>query len=472
MMNLWNQRLQQAALPFIVACLYSALTAQAQQAPLLLSDAIKTGLANYQTIKAKQRYLDASTALVQNVKNEYLPNIIAGLQHNYGTVNGQFGPLAPVGLAGVSSAGPATNKQNWTAAFGSLYVINTNWESFTFGRKQSRIDAANAQVKKDSADLVQEQFIQSIKITSAYLNLLVAQRLIQNAQSNLDRAAAVKNAVRARTLSGLNPGVDSSIANAEVSKATLVLIDATGNEQQLSNLLVQLLNITPTGFTLDSSFLKNIPSTYNTGFDVAQNPQLQFYASRIQQSNLFENVIKRTVLPGVNLFGIVQTRGSGFEYNYSSAFPDRYSKNYFDGIKPSRTNYIAGFSVSWNIMSLVKIKQQATAQHFITKAYENEYDLVNTQLKDQLVLADQRIENALQVYKEVPRQYKAAADAYLQKTVLYKNGLTNIIDLQQALYAVNKAETDISVAYINVWQALLLKTAASGDLDLFLNQVK
>lgn len=97
---------------------------------------------------------------------------------------------------------------------------------------------------------------------------------------------------------------------------------------------------------------------------------------------------------------------------------------------------------------------------------------MNTQLKDQLILSDQRIENALQACNEVPRQYKAASDAYLQKSVLYKNGLANIVDLQQALYAVNKAETDIGVAFINVWQALLLKAAASGDFDLFLKQVK
>ncbi|MGC4037584.1 MAG: TolC family protein, partial [Chitinophagaceae bacterium] len=90
---------------------------------------------------------------------------------------------------------------------------------------------------------------------------------------------------------------------------------------------------------------------------------------------------------------------------------------------------------------------------------------------DQLILADQRIANSLLAYKEVPVQYKAAADAYTQKSVLYKNGLTNIVDLQQALYTLNKAETDLGVAYIQVWQALLLKSAASGDFDLFLRQV-
>ena len=98
--------------------------------------------------------------------------------------------------------------------------------------------------------------------------------------------------------------------------------------------------------------------------------------------------------------------------------------------------------------------------------------MVSTRLKDQLLLADQQIENSLKSVQEAPLQLKAATDAYQQKTVLYKNGLANIVDVQQALFTLNRAQTDISVAYINTWQALLLKAAASGDFDLFIKQVQ
>ena|ERR1035438_9015692 len=121
---------------------------------------------------------------------------------------------------------------------------------------------------------------------------------------------------------------------------------------------------------------------------------------------------------------------------------------------------------------MAKIKHQVLAQQSISRALQDEYDLIDTQLKDELVLANQRIETSLQAFKEAPVQYKAALDAYVQKSVLYKNGLTNIIDLQQALYLLNRAETDMSVAYVNVWQSLLQKAAATGDFNLFLNQVK
>jgi len=454
----------------VMACFAFPAAAQNDQ-PMLLSAAVHTGLNNYQGIRAKQHYLGASNALVQNAKNEYLPNVLASLQQDYGTVNGQYGPSSPYGAPGVSSSGPPSASQNWNAAFGGLYLINTNWEFFSFGRLQSRIQLAQAQVKKDSADLVQEQFVHSVRISSAYLNLLVAQRLVQNAQANLERTQYVQRVVNTRTRTGLNAGVDSSIANAEVSAARLQLIQNTDYAQQLSNQLTQLLNTAPSGFILDTVFLATIPGSLQTTFSVEQNPQVQFYQRRIDQSIGTAEYIKKSIRPGLNLFGIYQGRGSGFDYNYSPA-AGNYSKDYFNGINPVRSNYAVGISIAWNLVSPAKIKQQVRAQQLITEAYRSEYDLVATQLKDQLVLSDQRIANSLQSVQEVPLQYKAAADAYNQKSVLYKNGLTNIVDLQQALYALNKAETDRSVAYINVWQALLLKAAASGDFDLFLKQVR
>jgi hypothetical protein len=50
--------------------------------------------------------------------------------------------------------------------------------------------------------------------------------------------------------------------------------------------------------------------------------------------------------------------------------------------------------------------------------------------------------------------------------------LSNIIDLTQALFVLNRAETNINVAYANVWQALLLKAASSGDADLLMKQAR
>lgn len=178
------------------------------------------------------------------------------------------------------------------------------------------------------------------------------------------------------------------------------------------------------------------------------------------------------MLPGLTLFGIYQARASGFQFNYTPQFPERYSQSYLDGVNPSRHNYVAGFSIFWNLLSPLRVKQQARAQEFVAEGFRNEYNLVNTQLQNQVLVSDQRIANSLRSAQEVPQQFQAASDAYLQKSVLYKNGLTNLQDLQLAMYALNRAELDRSVAFISVWQALLLKAAATGDFDLFINQAR
>ncbi len=444
-----------------------------QPVTLNLSDAVRTGLTNYQEIQAKRNIANASAALVQNARNQYLPDVTASIQQAYGTVNGQFGVYSSfAGTSTIASAGPMYSGQSWNAAFGSIYLLNTNWEFVSFGRLQSRIDLASKQWLLDSANLTQDKFVQSVKIAGAYLNLLIAQRFVQNAKSNVDRASFVQQTVIARTKSGLNPGVDSSIANSDLSAAKLSWIQAINSEQQFRNQLCQLINILPAELLLDTTYFASQPRDFTTNFPVANNPQVQFYKSRIDESISTEKYLHKSINPGLNLFGSLQGKGSGFDYNYTPLLDGNYSKSYFDGINPSRYNYLVGIGIGWNIVSPAKVREQVRAQQFLTAAYQNEYDLISTQLRDQLVLSDQQIENSLNSIKEVPFEHKAATDAYIQKTVLYKNGLANIVDVQQALYNLNRAETDLSVAYINIWQALLLKSAASGDFDLFMKQVK
>ncbi len=461
----------------LIASIYFYLPSRAQTERMNLTDAVTLGLRNYQTIQAKRNYYYASSALLQNTKNEYLPNLIGSFQQDYGTANSQFGPLGSVGIPGaggglaVASSGPVTDQQSWNAAFGAMYLATVNWEFFTFGRVRSKIKMSGSQVERDSADLTQEQFIHSVRVSGAYMNLLIAQRLIRVAMSNLERTEMfIQKTVKARTLTGLNAGVDSSLANADVSRARLAVIDARNNEQQNRNLLAQYLKVPPTPFVLDTSYFERIPTEFKTDADIASNPQVRFYKSRLALSNQTAIFLKRSVRPGFNFFSILQTKGSGFNYNYTPALPENCSKGYMDGVNPTRSNYLLGVSLSWNVMSVTKVKQQVNAQRFVSAAYQNEYDLISTQLQDQLILADQRIENNMQTVMEVPLQFKAASDAYDQKRVLYKNGLTTIVELQQALYALSRAEADLNVAYINLWQSLLQKAAASGDFGLFIKQ--
>ncbi len=456
---------------FIFLFLLFAIRADSQV--LTLKDAVNSAIANYGTVKAKTNYLKASQANVKEASSEYLPNLNLAAQQAYGTANGQFGPVIALG-GGVASSGPPFLSQNWNAAFGGLYLANISWDFFTFGRVRENINVAQAEVVRDANDLDQEKFQLKVRVSGAYLSLLAAQRLKISEQKNLERADTLRRVVLNRTINGLNPGVDSSQANAEVSNARIALTNAINYEAEQASELAQLLSMPYQAFLLDTVFISRIPASLydpvTTNSD--QHPILKYYQSRIDVSTQQEKYFDRFKYPVFSLMGVMQGRGTGFDANYSQINPDAFSHSYTDGVKISNGNYLFGVGVTWNLTNPIRVHQKVAEQEWTSKGLRDEYELVSQQIKTQLVLADQKIKYAIDNYHEAPIQVKAASDAYTQKSVQYKNGLANIVDVTQALFALNRAETDRDISNNNVWQALLLKAAAAGDFGLFQNEIK
>lgn len=456
---------------FAIICTINFLCLQVNGQTLTIREAVSIANDQYGTIKAKGDYLKASQASLKESANQHLPEVSLGLQNTYGTANGIFGPAYPGKVLGASSSGPFFLDQNWNSAFGSLYLANLNWDVFTFGRVRESVKVAKAQVERETQNLEQEKFQHEIRVAGAYLNLLAAQRLKLSQKKNLDRANEILTVVIARTKNGLNAGVDSSLANAEVSNARIALTNSLDLEKEYASRLAQLMGVPNQDFMLDTLFLNKVPATL---FDSArlsgEHPLLKYYQSRIDLSKHQEISFDRLKFPVVSLFGVIQSRGTGFAESYSAINPNDYSHDYWNGIKPARSNYVVGVGIFWNLINPIKVANQVAAQHFISQGLKNEFDVVQQQMQSQLLLADEKIKNAFSNYQEAPVQIKAASDAYLQKKVMYTNGLANIVDMTQTLYTLNRAETSREIANNNLWQALLYKAAASGDFALFINE--
>jgi outer membrane protein TolC len=453
---------------------FSLLAGGVSAQVLTLKQAVQTAMTNYGTIRAKANYVKASQANVRETKREYLPDINFAAQQDYGTINSNYGPLAAYKVPGVSSSGPALGSQNWNAAFGALYLTNVNWDFFQFGRAKEKTRVAQTVLGRDQADLDQERFQQSVKVSAAYLNLLAAQQLVISQHKNLDRAISFQTVVTARAKSGLNPGVDSSLANAEVSNARIALTNAIEFQQEQANQLAQLMQVPApdsNNFSLDSLFISRIPNALGTAPAQAfeQHPLLRYFRERISVSDEQAKYLKTFNYPTFSLFGAFQDRGSGFSSGYA-ANQNAYTSDYLKGVSLGVANYVVGVGVSWNLTTPIRIHQQVAAQRWTSEGLNEEYGLISQQLKAQLVLSETRIRNAVDNYREAPIQVKAASDAYLQKTVLYKNGLATIVDVTTAALVLNQAETQRDIAFNNVWQALLFKAASSGDFNLFYNE--
>jgi len=462
------------------ALLLSIPTVNATAQALTLKQAVQTALNNYGTIRAKVNYLKASQANVKEVKTEYLPDLNLAAQQVYGTANANYGPLASYKVAPAASSGPVFATQNWNAAFGALYWTNINWDFFQFGRYKEKTKAAESMVNQNQSDLDQERFEQSIRVSAAYLNLVASQKLIVSQQKNLDRAIAFQTVVTARAKSGLNPGVDSSLANAEVSSAKIALTNAVEAEEEQANQLAQLMQVRPpdsNNYTLDSAFVDNVPASLENSpaSQLNNHPLLRFYEQRVAVSNQQARYLRTLAYPTFSLIGVFQDRGTGFDYNYGTngsagSNANGYSPNYFKGVGFETANYLVGVGVVWDITSPLRVHHQVAAQNFTTAGLREEYGLVSQELQAQVILSETRIRNALENYREAPVQVKAASDAYIQKETLYKNGLATIVDVTTAAFILNQAETQRDVIDTNVWQALLYKAASTGDFGLFFNQ--
>ena len=454
--------------------LFSSLAGGASAQVLTLKQAVQTAMTNYGSIRAKANYVKASQATVKATKREYLPDINFAAQQDYGTINSNFGPLAAYKVAGVSSSGPVLGTQNWNAAFGALYLTNVNWDFFQFGRAKEKTKVAQTVLGRDLADLDQERFQQSVKVSAAYLNLLAAQELVVSQHKNLDRAVSFQTVVTARAKSGLNPGVDSSLANAEVSNARIALTNAIEFQQEQANQLAQLMQVAApdsNNFSLDSLFVSKIPGALGAApaQPFEQHPLLKYFRERISVSDEQAKYLRKFNYPTFSLFGVFQDRGSGFGPGYA-ANQSAYTSDYLKGVSFGVANYVVGVGVSWNLTTPLRIHEQVAAQKWTSEGLKEEYGLVNQQLKAQMVLSETRIRNAVDNFHEAPIQVRAASDAYLQKTTLYKNGLATIVDVTTAALVLNQAETQRDIAFNNVWQALLFKSASSGDFNLFYNE--
>ena len=454
--------------PAGLICLWFFPAGVFAQQNLSLKEALKISLENYGTIKAKEKYAAASKAGVQQSRLDYLPNVNLSAQTDYGTVNGQNGPSYAFGSPGFTSSGPALADQNWNAAFGSLYLTNVNWDFFSFGKSKERIITAQMIANRDNKDTQQEIFQHEVRVSAAYLNLLATQRLTASYQKNLDRADTLKSIIILKAKHDLVAGVDSSQANAEVSNARSTLLKMMNAEDEQLKNLIQFLGINPQKLSADTFFISRLPVVIPIQNDSVSptHPVLQYYKSRLLVSEEQARYYHTLNYPTFSLGGVLQTRGSGFSNLYVNN-QNSYTGNLWQGIKPDRTNYLVALGVTWNITQPLQIKHQVKSQRLISEGLKDEMNLARQQLTAQLDLSEKRIKNAIADYYETPNQVKAATDAYRQKEVLYRNGLTNLVDVTQALYALVRAEADRDIAFNNVWQALLLKAASSGDFSIF-----
>jgi outer membrane protein TolC len=443
------------------------LNSYAQNKRITLPEALKMAEANYPSIKASLFRKNAAEFNLSAKKLEYMPALNLQEQVTYATANSLNGTFIANGGFALPISGSIRAENNYSAAIGNYSTIAVDWAVFNFGKIKANVNLAKSELNQADIAYQNELFGHKVKVADAYLLLLGYEKEASVQEKNLQRASVLKIAITASSKSGLKAGTDSSYANAELSKARIELIEASGKVTAQRIRLNTLLGIADSAIEIDSmNFLSTIPAFASAdSVNINNNLQLKYDLAQEESQFAKSNAVMKSWLPSLKFIAAGMGRGSGISSTNDNNFSPRIS----DGLSYDAYNYLLGVYFLWNVLDYSKIHNQYKSEMMYAQESKMAYDEEKLQVQSEFNNALVQLTVARSQAAEAPIGLKSATDAYSSSNARYQAGLTTLVDLAQNIYLVNNAESDLVIAYNNVWRALLLKAAASGDLNIFLN---
>ncbi|PTS95620.1 TolC family protein [Pedobacter sp. HMWF019] len=453
----------------LICLLINALEICAQQSrPVLhLQD-----LLNQISVRSPELISDSASvqirrSMAQQTRYNWLPSLKLNYQTDIGSNNNVAGPYVGFGIVPSNSRGVRT-ESNTSAVLGDLGIAALEWEIYNFGGYHAQNEVATSEVKVEENRFKVSKFeLQNFGI-DAYLKLYHYQNMLAIQQKNIDRSLEIRQSIQALARSGLRAGVDTSIAEAELSKSRLNKIELNNQYAQLQLQLAAISGLKSSYIIPDSTIAANLimhasllePLTPDT----IGHPGLRYYRSLYQSSLEKEKLVKKSYAPKIMLEAAAWGRGSSVDAN------DHFG-SLGEGMGIDRSNYLVGIGITYNLFDIKHKQLQLHTQKLVS-------DFALKKLKEQQVLlessSDQaalEFNTALQRLQEIPHQLHAAEAAYRQKLSLYKNGLSDIIELNTALSLLYRAETDYATAKYTFCRALFQRSVAQNKVDTFLKSL-
>jgi outer membrane protein TolC len=436
---------------------------------ITLKRAIDSAVLNYPELKARKLQIESSKMSLSDAKDQRLPSLYVSDQVDIGTANSLDGSYFGMGLV-PSTSGSIRPENNMSQVTGTIGVATMYYELYNFGLNKARIENAKSLINVNTADYNKESYLLEYQIAQLYFDLLRYKLLTDVQQKNIDRYRVLYSYIKAYTSSGIKAGVDSSVANAEISKAKIQYIQTLSVYNKLKAQFQYYTGVRNANFDIDTNayhlsdaMINQIQTNVNVDTVATSNPLLAFYKSRWDFALAQEKLVKKSFLPKLDLIGAAWTRGSSLTPN------DAYG-DLANGLNYDRYNYMGGLALTYNLVDIIHQKDKASIIDFQAQAFQEEMNGQKFLLENQLQQADVDIHAALDRLKEVPIQLKAAQDAFSQKSAQYNAGLVNIAELTDVSYLLFSAETAQVGAKTDLLNTLLQKAITNNTLTIFLNQ--
>src|ERR1700744_5070553 len=248
------------------------LTQVDQKAPALLTDSAAILIKRAQAIETH---------------NNWLPNLKLNYQADVGTANNTTRPYFGFGIIPSSSGAIRANNVTTTMS-DNLGIAAFDWEVYNFGSYAAQNKVANSDVDVQQNQFAQNKYnLQAFTIIN-YLQLLRLQDFVAIQLRNIQRNQEIRRSIESLAKSGVRAGVDTSIAEAELSKARLDYIELVNQLKQLQLRIATISGLPAQAIVPDTTVevnLINQPSAYLFTPDTANHPLINFYRS-VYQNNL------------------------------------------------------------------------------------------------------------------------------------------------------------------------------------------
>lgn len=449
----------------LLLLLFCTVIACAQQpaTPLSLKTLLNQVNEKAPSLLADSAAVNVKLAQATEVRNNWLPNFKLNYQADVGTNNNTAGPYFGFGIVPSNSSGVRA-ESNTSAALVNLGIAALDWEVYNFGAYGAQNKVAGSDVAVQQNQFQRSKYQLETYAIGGYLQLLWLQDNLKIQQRNIERNQQIDRSILSLTKSGVRPGVDTSIAQAELSKARLNYIEL---EDQFKQAQLQLSaisalpyqSIVPDSLVQAKLIQASIPGLSSA--DTANHPLINYYRSVVQNSREREDLVRKQYNPKVLVEGAAWGRGSSIENDKFGALASGWG---FD-----RDNYLVGVGISYNLFDLrrkqLKLRTQKTATDYAIKTLDEQKSLLELSINQ----ADASLNTARERLLEIPNQLKAANAGYRQKLSLYKSGLTDIIELNAALNILYRAETDYAQARSTYMKALFQKAITGNQMGSVLN---
>jgi len=446
--------------------LFMAISVQAQQSqkPITLKELLTRVDQQAPTLLTDSAAILVRKAQAAETRDNWLPNLKLNYQADIGSSNNTVGPYFGFGIIPSSSGGVHTTSVT-TAASTNLGIAAFDWEVYNFGAYGAQNKVANSDVNVEQSNFAQSKYqLQAFTIAN-YLQLLRLQDFLAIQSRDIQRNTEIRRSIESLAKSGVRAGVDTSIAEAELSKARLNYIEISN---QLKQVQLQLSSVTGIPYqsiipdTTAEQKLIGQPSALSLGLDTANHPLINYYKSIYQNSLQREDLVKKSYNPKILVEGAAWGRGSSIDANNNYG-------SLASGYGFDRDNYLVGVGISYNLFDIKRRQLKLSTQKAGTDYARRKLDEQKQLLAVSTSQADVEMQTALQRLQEIPNQLNAANAGYRQKLSLYRNGLTDIVELDAALNILYRAETDYAQARYAYTNALFQKAVAGNTVGAVLN---